>query len=307
MSFPRTLLEFYEFFPDEEACWRALRRARWPHGFRCPRCDHRRSSRLGKRRLEQCCRCRYQASVTAGTVLHKTQVPLRVWFLGIFFVARHKQGISALQFQKDAGLGSYQTAWSLLHKLRAAMARSEPRELFGLVEVDETYVGATREKGLRGGREVGHKTIVAGAVEKRDEGAGALRLRVLEGITFERDLGPFVDQAIDALRSTVRTDGLASYRPLRAAGFRHQRRIEGHRRRAKVILPQVHLVFTNLKAWIRGTFHGVSKKHMPRYLAEFEFRFNRRGDEHGLLQAILTQAARSEPYPYARLTAEIVG
>jgi len=307
MKFPRTLLEFGDVFPDEDACWRALRRARWPHGFRCPRCGHRHSSRLVKRRLEQCCRCRYQASVTAGTVLHKTQVPLRVWFLGIFFVARHKCGISALQFQKDAGLGSYQTAWSLLHKLRAAMARSEPRELFGLVEVDEAYVGATREQGLRGGREVGRKTIVAGAVEQRGEGAGALRLEVLGGITFERDLGPFVHQAIDAQRSTVCTDGLASYRSLPAAGFRHERRIEGHRRRAKEVLPQIHLVFTNLKAWIRGTFHGVSKKHMQRYLDEFVFRFNRRGDEHGLLQAILTQAARSEPCPYARLTAEMIG
>ena len=307
MEFPRTLLEFSEVFPDEMACWRALRRARWPRGFRCPRCGHRRSSHLVKRRLEQCCRCRYQASVTAGTVLHRTQVPLRVWFLGIFFMARHKRGISALQFQKDAGLGSYQTAWSLLQKLRAAMARENPRELFGLVEVDETYVGATRERGLRGGREVGHKTIVVGAVEQRGDGAGALHLQVLEGITFQRDLGPFVYQTIDAQRAIVRTDGLASYRSLPAAGFHHERRVESHRRRAKEILPQIHLVFTNLKAWIRGTFHGVSKKHMQRYLDEFVFRFNQRGDEYGLLQALLTQAARSEPCPYARLTAETIG
>jgi hypothetical protein len=216
MEFPSTLLEFGEVFPDEAACWQALRKARWPFGFRCPRCDHQRSSQLVKRRLEQCCRCRYQASVTAGTVLHRTQIPLRVWFLGIFFLARHKRGISALQFQKDAGLGSYQTAWSLLHKLRAAMGREDLRALFGLVEVDETYVGATRERGLRGGREVGHKTIVVGAVEQRDDRAGALRLQVLEGITFEHDLGPFVHQTIDPQRATVRTDGLASYRPLPA-------------------------------------------------------------------------------------------
>jgi transposase-like protein len=307
MRFPRTLLEFNEVFPDEAACWRALRRARWPHGFRCPRCGHRRSWQLVKRRLEQCCRCRYQASVTAGTVLHRTQVPLRVWFLGIFFVARHKRGISALQFQKDTGLGSYQTAWSLLHKLRAALAREDSRELVGLVEVDEAYVGATREQGLRGGREVGHKTIVAAAVEERDHGAGALRLRVLEGITFQRDLGPFIQETIDAQRAVVVTDGLNTYRSLPPAGYHHERRIEGDRRRAKEVLPQIHVVFTNLKAWIRGTFHGVSKKYMPRYLDEFEFRFNRRGDEYGLLEAILTHAARSEPWPYARLTAEAIG
>jgi len=307
MKFPRTLLEFGEVFPDEAACWQALRKARWPFGFRCPRCDHQRSSQLVKRRLEQCCRCRYQASVTAGTLLHRTQVPLRVWFLGVFFLARHKRGVSALQFQKDAGLGSYQTAWSLLHKLRVAMGQEDLRALFGLVEVDETYVGATREQGLRGGREVGNKTIVVGAVEHRDDRAGALRLQVLEGITFDHDLGPFVHQTIDPKRATVRTDGLTSYRPLPAAGFHHDRQIEGHRRNAKEILPWIHLVFTNLKAWIRGAFHGVSKKHMQRYLDEFVFRFDRRVNEYGLLRALLNRVARSEPYPYARLTAETIG
>jgi hypothetical protein len=245
--------------------------------------------------------------VTAGTVLHRTQVPLRVWFLGIFFLARRKRGISALQFQKDTGLGSYQTAWSLLHKLRAAMAQEDPRQLLGRVEVDETYVGATRQRGIRGGREVGLKTIVAGAVEHLGRKAGALRLQVLGGISFQRDIGPFVHRTIDSQRSIVRTDGLASYRSLPAAGFHHDPRVEGDRRRAKEILPLIHIIFTNLKAWIRGTFHGVSKKYMQRYLNEFVFRFDRRLDEFGLLQAVLNQTARSEPCPYAQLTAEAIG
>ena len=187
------------------------------------------------------------------------------------------------------------------------MGQEDLRALFGLVEVDETYVGATREQGLRGGREVGNKTIVVGAVEHRDDRAGALRLQVLEGITFDHDLGPFVHQTIDPKRATVRTDGLTSYRPLPAAGFHHDRQIEGHRRNAKEILPWIHLVFTNLKAWIRGAFHGVSKKHMQRYLDEFVFRFDRRVNEYGLLRALLNRVARSEPYPYARLTAETIG
>ena len=93
MTFPETLLAFQEQFPDEDACWHTLRRMRWPHGFRCPRCAHRKSYRLAERRLEQCQRCRYQASVTAGTLFHKTRVPLRAWFLAIFFVARHKKGL----------------------------------------------------------------------------------------------------------------------------------------------------------------------------------------------------------------------
>lgn len=107
MKFPETLLQFQEQFPDEASCWRALWQLRWPHGCRCPRSGSRESYSIAGRRLEQCQRCRYQASVTAGTIFHKTRVPLRIWFLTIFFVARYEQGISALQFQRDTGLGSY--------------------------------------------------------------------------------------------------------------------------------------------------------------------------------------------------------
>ena len=106
MRFPATIFEFQEQFPTEEACWRYLRRLRWPRGFRCPRCGHGRSYFLQRRRLEQCTACRYQAWVTAGTIFHRTRLPLRVWFVVIFFVARHKQGISALQLQRDTGIGS---------------------------------------------------------------------------------------------------------------------------------------------------------------------------------------------------------
>ena len=227
MEFPKTVLEFQARFPDEESCWEALRRLRWPQGFRCPRCESRESYRIAGRRLEQCRRCRYQASVTAGTILHRTRMPLRIWFWAIFFVARHKQGISALQLQRDTGLGSYQSAWTLLHKVRSALWHRAEHRLEGLVEVDETYVGATRERGLRGGREVGHKTIVGAAVERRGKGPGAARLAVLEGVNFEDDLGPFVRGVIDAERATVRTDGLASYLPLSGVGVRHDRRIQG--------------------------------------------------------------------------------
>ena len=110
MEFPKTLQEFQAAFPDEEACWEAARRVRWPEGFICPRCGHDASSWISTRRLEQCRGCRYQCSVTAGTVFHRTRVPLLTWFWAIFFLARHKKGISALQLQRDTGLGSYETA-----------------------------------------------------------------------------------------------------------------------------------------------------------------------------------------------------
>jgi transposase-like protein len=307
-DFPKTLLEFQSQFPDEEACWQALREMRWPEGFVCPRCGHGESYWIATRRLAQCQTCRYQASVTAGTVFHKTRVPLRIWFWAIFFVARHKQGISALQLQRDTGLGSYQTAWVLLHKVRSALWHRASDRLEGLVEVDETYVGSTRERGLRGGREVGHKTIVGGAVEQRPHTAGSARLSVLEGITFEDDLGPFVRGVIDATEATVRSDGLASYLPLGEVGVHHDRRIQGpNRAHSTKILPWVHLLFANLKAWIRGTFHGVSKKHMQRYLDEFVYRFNRRWREGELFGFVLARLLESGPFPYHRVTAELVG
>jgi len=303
MEFPSTLLGFQAAFPDEQACWAYLRRQRWPQGFRCPRCDGRRSYRLCGRGLEQCVSCRYQASLTAGTVLHKTRVPLRVWFLAIFFVGRHKQGISALQLQRDAGLGSYRTAWTLLHKVRSALGPDPGRLLRGGVEADETYLGAPHEKGRRGGRAFGRKTLVGAVVERRRR--GQLRLGVLASHTFAQDLGPFVRGAVEARRVVVHTDGLDGYNPLTRVGIRHERHVLGpDRARSVRLFPWSHAVFSNLKSWLRGTFHGVSRKHLPRYLDEFAYRFNGRWRDQELSELILGQALASPPLPYFRLIAE---
>lgn len=306
MGFPKTLQEFQATFPDEQACWETLRQVRWPKGFVCPRCGHEASSWISTRRLEQCRNCRYQCSVTAGTVFHRTRIPLLTWFWAIFFVGRHKQGISALQLQRDTGLGSYQTAWTLLHKLRSALCHRPESRLAGLVEVDETYVGG-RERGRRGGREVLNKSIVAAAVEQREHTAGRVRLSVVEGIGFE-ELGPFVGGVVDASRTTARTDGLNTYCGLEAIGIRHDRKVQGpDRAHSKKILPWSHTVFGNLKTWLRGTFHGVSGKYLQLYLHEFVYRFDRRWREGELFGFVLNRAAHGEPLPYQRLLAEAVG
>jgi transposase-like protein len=307
MDFPETLQEFQAAFPDEEACWGSLRRARWPEGFVCPRCSATSSSWISTRRLEQCCGCRYQCSVTAGTVFHRTRVPLLTWFWAIFFLARHKKGISALQLQRDTGVGSYQTAWTMLHKLRSALRYRPASRLVGLVEVDETFVGG-HERGRRGGREVLNKSIVVAAVEQRAHTAGRVRLEVLKRLRFEEDLRPFVRGTIDASKATVRTDGYAGYRGLEAAGVRHERCVQGSdRARSSEILPWVHTVFGNLKTWLRGTFHGVSGKHLQLYLDEFAYRFDRRWREGEMFGFILARAVHGEPCSYHRLTAESVG
>ncbi len=244
-SGPRTLIEFQEMFPDEDACCAHLRAVRWPEGFRCPACRHQESSWLFRRRLEQCQACRRQTSVTAGTVLHGTRVGLRIWFLAFFFLGRHKKGISALQFQRDTGLGSYQTAWALLHKVRSALAEGAGFLLTGHVEVDETYVGG-REKGLRGGRKRGRKAIVTAAIENRGHAAGALRLSVVDDVSGEQ-LGGFVEDAVDPFRATVYTDAWQGYAVLPRRGFRHRFETQGAPERAAELLPWAHTIFSNLK------------------------------------------------------------
>jgi hypothetical protein len=307
MGFPKTLQEFQARFPKEEACWEALRRARWPKGFVCPRCGHTTSSWISTRRLEQCCRCRYQCSVTAGTVFHRTRIPLLTWFWAIFFLARHKKGISALQLQRDTGLGSYQTAWTLLHKLRSALRHRPEDRLVGLVEVDETYVGG-HKRGRRGGREVLNKSIVVVAVEHGRHSAGRARLSVLERVRFEEDLGPFARDVIDPRHATVRTDGFAAYFGFKSMGVRHDRKVQGSdRAHSMKILPWSHTIFGNLKTWLRGTFHGVSRKHLQRYLDEFAYRFDRRWREGELFGFVLNRAAQADPLPYDSLVAEAAG
>lgn len=299
---PRTLLELQARFPDEAACMEFLRRLRWPEGFVCPRCQGRGSWTLRTRRLEQCRSCRYQASLTAGTVLHRTRLPLRVWFWAIFFLGRHKTGISALQLQKDLGLGSYKTAWTLLHKLRSSLGERASQRLVGLVEADETYVGARHEPGRRG-RWLCGKSLVAAAVENRGEQAGSLRLAHLVSAS-KTELGPFVRGAIDQAEATVQTDGWRGYADLRAHGARHRSILQGVPARAAQILPWSHTVFSNLKGWIWGTFHGVSQKHLALYLQEFVYRFNRRWREQDLFFYVLRRAAHGEPLPYRRLVDE---
>jgi len=302
MKAPITLDEFYAMFATERRCWEHLRRMRWPHGFRCPRCEGRKAHRLAARGLWQCAACRYQASLTAGTPFHGTRVPLRTWFLAMFFVARHKKGISALQLQRTAGLGSYKTAWTLLHKVRSTLGRNPLFPLTGHVEADETYIGPRRVQGPRGRGALG-KTPVGIAVENRGPHAGKVRLAVLEGVSAE-DVQPFVRGAIDAGQARVRTDGLPSYHGLREAGVRHRARVQGDSRRAAHLLPWVHTMASNLKTWLRGTFHGVSPKHLPRYLDEFSYRFDRRWREGELFAFVLRRVARGAPLPYRLLVAE---
>ena len=300
---PGTVVEFTERFPDESACMEFLRKTRWPNGFVCPRCKGRESVRIATRRLEQCKACRHQTSLTAGTVLQGTRKPLRLWFLAMFFLGRHKTGISALQLQKDLGLGSYKTAWTWMHKLRSALGERAGFRLTGLVEADETYVGGRRQPGGRGRALVPGKSVIAAVVEDRGERAGALRMAVVPDVS-QAQLGPFVRGAIDQARAVVVSDAWTGYGDLTKHGADHCPIVQGDPKNAATLLPWSHILFSNLKGWLRGTFHGVSPKHLHRYLQEFVYRTNRRGLEADLFFYVLRRAVSGEPLTWLRLTAE---
>jgi ribosomal protein L37AE/L43A len=175
-------MELQARFSDEEACRRYLVESRWPDGFRCPACGRDDALELPARLLWRCRACGRDTSVTAGTVLHRTRTPLTQWFWAAYLVTTHTPGLSALQLQRQLGIGRYETAWTILHKLRRAMVRPGRDLLRGKVEVDETYVGGP-EIGLRGGRQMGHKALVVAAVEARGAGSGRVRLKVVPDAT----------------------------------------------------------------------------------------------------------------------------
>lgn len=301
-DYPHTLLDFEDRFATEDACEAYVVSLRWPDGFVCPNCRGRKAWRTTRGRIE-CQDCHHQVSITAGSIFHKTRKPLRVWFRAMWWLTSQKYGANALGLQRVLGLGSYQTAWTWLHKLRRAMVRPGRDLLAGVVEVDETYVGGP-ESGVTG-RETEKKAIVVLAVEEDGRGIGRIRLcRVPDASAAS--LVPFV-QAVVAAGSVIHTDGWRGYTDLGAKGFSHQiTPIKGSGQFAHELLPRVHRVVSLLKRWLDGTHQGgVQPHHLDYYLDEFTFRFNRRTSRHRgkLFYRLMQQATLLGPTTYA----EIVG
>jgi transposase-like protein len=221
-----------------------------------------------------------------------------MWFLAMWFITSQKNGVSALGLQRVLGQGSYETAWTWLHKLRRAMVRPGRDLLSGAVEVDETYVGGP-EEGTRG-RKTEYKAIVAVAVEKNGRGSGRIRLRRIGDVSAD-SLLPFVQSAV-ARGSAVHTDGWKGYTGLEAAGYRHQATvISSGSEPAHEVMPRVHTIASLLKRWLLGTHQGgVQHQHLDYYLDEFTFRFNRRrSNARGLLfHRLAQQAVAIDPAPY---------
>ena len=279
-DFPTNVLEFNERFATDEACALYLEALRWPGGFVCARCGGREFTRVDTRRLLQCSArdCRHQTTVTAGTPLHGTRKPLRAWFQAMFLMSTQKTGASAANLQRQLGLGSYETAWTWQHKIRACLALSARKKLSGRVEIDEGYVGGLEEgKPGRGGEE---KAVVAVAAEDLGGHIGRVRLSV-EPDASQKSLTRFVVENVDK-GSTAHTDGWSGYAAISKQGVEHESEsITRSGKTGSELFPLVHLVLALLKRWLLGTHQGaVSAKHLQAYLDEFTFRFNRRTCRH---------------------------
>lgn len=299
-EYPRTLGELEGRFATEEACVEYLVRLRWPQGFICPRCARRRSWPTG-RGLQMCAGCGRQTSVTAGTIFQDTRKPLVMWFRAIWLVTSQKTGASALGVQRVLGLGSYQTAWAWLHKLRRAMVRPGRERLGGRIEVDETYEGGPEEG--RHGRRTTKKALIVVAAEEDGEGIGRIRMRRVKDASEASLLG-FIADAVEP-GSVVRTDGWQGYVNLKHRGYLHEVTLQPHKKsRLPDPLGRVHRVISLLKRWLMGTHQGaVTVQHLDYYLDEFTFRFNRRksASRGKLFWRLLQQAVAVEPSPYKAL------
>lgn len=325
-GFPTTLPEFQRVFPSDDACATYLETLHWPGGFVCPKCGtDGEPYRLPKRssHVLRCRSCQANVSLTAGTVMQASHMPLAIWFWGAYLVTTQTPGQSALQFQRQLGINRYETAFQILHKLRAGMVRPDRDTLGGQypVEIDETLVGG-RTRGE--GRGIHHKATVVGAVEvrHRSEGedrtgegrrryalekqgkralyAGRLRLRLVPSRGAE-DLTTFVQENV-AKGAEVRTDGWQGYDGLAKLGYDHNAVVlEADPGKTEAHLPMIHLVFSNLKTWLLGTHHSVSQQHLQAYLNEFVFRFNRRFYPMTAFHSVLGLVARATSPTYKDL------
>jgi transposase-like protein len=301
---PEDMPSFLARFGTDEQCREYLFKARWPDGFRCSACGHGDAYALRTKIVYECAACRKQHSLLAGTLFEQTKTGLSRWFLAIYLVTSSKGGIAAAELKRQLGLGSYQTAWTWLHKLREAMVRPDREPLAGRVEADESYVGGPRP-GKRG-RGAAGKTLVAGAVETgRTEGRrlGRLRLAVVPDASAA-SLEGFLGAAV-ATPAAVATDGWSGYAGLPSEGYAHEP-VDPGASGAALRLPGIHLVFSLVKRWLLGTHHGaVSEKHLSAYLDEYVFRFNRRtarSISHGFAR-LVEHAVRIKPTSYRDLVA----
>jgi hypothetical protein len=292
-----SLLDFQRRFPEEADCQAYLLSRRFSSGFSCPYCTSTHFGTVSTRGLLRCKVCRKQFSVTSGTCFHRTRTSLREWFWAIFLVVKDKRGHSALQLSKELGI-PYARAWFILQKLKVAMAwRDSQYKLSGQVELDDAYFGAPDRQGGKGRKTTRAKVFVAVSITD-DEKPRFVKMLVVKRLD-SRYVAKFAEKEIEP-GATVRTDGLAIYNVL-ATSYKHEP-IVAKGKPKDAVSHWVHIVISNAKGFIDGTFHGLDEKHLQRYLDEFCYRFNRRYRESELFDRLLGACIEAPPTSYGELT-----
>jgi transposase-like protein len=291
-----SMADFRNAYDDEDRCWEALRKARWPGGFACPNCGDGKYSFLKPTRLFQCSACGKQTSVRAGTIFHHSKLPLRTWFLAIYCLTQTKNSVAALELMRILGV-QYNTAWLMKQKIMQVMhERNEKTRLEGRIEMDDAYLGGEKEG--KPGRGSQNKLPFVAAVETREGRPQRLQFRRVDAFT-KTAISRYAKASI-APGSQVVSDGLSCFEAVTRAGCTHEPFVTSriHRPQKLSIFRWVNSVLGNLKTSIRGTFHAFSDRHAARHLAEFEYRFNRRADLANMIPRLIRAAATTEPRPY---------
>lgn len=295
-----SLASFLEKNGTQEQCFEALVKLRWPDGFECTKCGCRSHCRLKRNKLFQCYGCQSQISITSGTLFHSTKVPLTKWFLALYLMTQGKNGISQLELGRQLGV-SINTAAKLYHKIAQAMLeRDSNKPLSGDIEIDDAYWGG-KKKGKRG-RGSTNKTPFIAAVEKTADGKPQrIKLQVVSGFK-KSELERWAKRHL-ADQASVRSDGLLCFTGIKNAGFEHSSLVVGNSKNPLKTAPfkWVNIILGNLKTALAGTFHKLSKSHLPRHLATFQYRFNRRFKLGDMIERLAFVSLRTPPIPYRLL------
>ncbi len=300
-----SMAEFIRRYGTQAKCYRALYRWRWPQGFRCPACGERRRSRFrrGTQVYYQCCACRHQTTLTSGTLLAGSKLPLTTWLLAMHLLTATKTNLAALELMRQLGV-NYKTAWRLKHKIMQAMTeREESRKLKGFVQIDDAYLGGERNGGKPGrGSENKQPFLIA---VQTGEDLDHPRFAVIEPIkSFDNDsMRDWIDRRLEP-ECEVYSDGLACFCRFKEAGHAHTTLDTGGGRAATEAKGArwVNVLLGNVKRAISGTYHAVRQaKYARRYLAEAAYRFNRRFRLREMLPRLATALMRCKPCPEPRL------
>ena len=292
-----SLSDFLEEYGTEDQCFESLVKLRWPEGFECPKCSCRAYCLLTKRKLFQCNACRRQTSITAETIYHSTKIPLTKWFLATYLMTQSKSGISQLELGRQLGVSS-NTGAMVYHKLAQVMLeRDAQKPLSGNVEIDDAYWGGKKKGGKRG-RGSENKTPFLAAVEKNaDNHPIHIKLSVVFGFK-KKEIKRWAEKHF-ALGTTAVSDGLRCFTGIKEAGFEHTAITVGNSRDMKKTIPfnWVNTILGNLKSALSGIYHKLSSNHLPRHLATFQYRFNRRFVLGDMIKRLVFVSLRTLPMP----------